>query len=387
MPPKQPSYLDLLSPIGDMYKDPSFFVPTGGAAIVGGIDQARKAIQNPGAFKDQFKLGGTVVKKAVQQPLRTGLPFIDDALDSAKATYDHVVPRFMNKTVEPIAAPIRTAMKPITNAVAAVSKTPVVKALGTGAKAIGKGIGFIDRTLMTGAGGKAHRILDALTLSSPTGDLHYEDAINKQGAHIDNILRTYRSMTTPAMLGSEGMTPEGQRKFRLGLMNLHQNLINAGVPQQVYDHVMASVKNPGQLQNSDFNSLRDILIRHVPLNQKYDDPTFAGGGGVSGSDLANTLTFNLPELAAVLSGGSSLDHWKTSTQRGSEAIGRYGEMKQQEYLTKINASFSQKQAEIENLVRAGRMKPEAAKKLNDDNLKFYQSLFNNFMESQRRLGY
>lgn len=361
MPPKQPSYLELMQSLGDMAQDPSFFVPMGGAAIVGGIDQTRQALLNRGAAK----LGGSVVDRGVRAPrpqFRTGLPFIDDAVAGAKATYDTVVPRFMNRHIEPIAGPVRAAAKPLTNAVASAVNSPVGKAIGTGAKAIGKGVKFIDKTLYSGAGGKAHRILDALTLSSPAGDPYYEDAAIKQGQSIDGILRGYRGLTTPEMMGSAMQTPEGQRKFRLGLYNLHQNLVNAGVPPQVYDHVMASVQNPGKMQNSDFDSLKTILMKHVPLNQQIDDPTFRGGGGVSAADLINTLTFNLPETFATVTGNPNLQGWKTSTQRGIEGVSRFGQIKKQSMLGDINTGVQRKTAELTDMVKQGKMTKEQAQK-------------------------
>ena len=374
MPPKQPSYLELMQGLGEMAKDPSFFVPMGGAAIAGGIDQTRQALQNRGAAK----LGGSVVDsgmRAARTPFRTGLPFIDDAVAGAKATYDTVVPRFMNQRVEPRLAPIRAAAKPLTDAVSAVSRTPVAKAIGTGAKAIGKGIKFVDKTLYSGAGGKAHRVLDALTLSSPAGDPYYEDAAIKQGQSIDSILRGYRSLTTPEMMGSAMKTPEGQRQFRLGIYNLHQNLMNAGVPQQVYDHVMASVQNPGKMQNSDFDSLKGMLMKHVPLNQQIDDPTFRGGGGVSASDLINTLTFNLPETFATVTGNPNLQNWKTSTQRGVEGISRFGQIKKQSMLNDTNISVQDKALELADLVKQGRLKKDQAQQIMKGFVDFNQKRF------------
>ena len=318
MPDKKPNYLDLLKETGSAFlSDPTFTVPTGIAATTAAINYGAK------------KLGPRIAEKAIPAVGRAATaigrtasnlnPILDRALIKGGVLIDKYAPSFAKVDVG----------KPFVNAFNTVAKSPVGKGIATGAKLVGKGFGVVDKALYSGHGGTAHRLADAVMLGSPLGDPWWEEAQLAKNKVMDSVLGPYQTLSKPGYLDNATKTPAGQREARLALMALEENMNKAGVPQEVRDHLYASIRNPGAIENSDRFSVIRMLDKHIPLRQKFHDPAFQGGGMPSLGDLLTVGTFGLNNGINALTGDAfpALSDKTTAGQTGIERFQNYREGK------------------------------------------------------------
>jgi len=343
MPPKQPSYLDMLKDAGSaFFSDPTFTVPTGIAALTAGVNYGAK------------KFGPKVVEKTIPAIGRAATtvgrtmsnlnPVIDQALIKGGVLIDKYAPAFAKADIG----------KPFSNAYNAVAKSPVGKGIATGAKFVGKGVKAVDKALYSGAGGKAHRIVDAAMLTSPAGDPWWEDARLAKNRQQESILGAYNFLSKPGYLDRAAQTPEGQREARLALMTLEDSMNQAGLPQQVKDHFYAAIRGGAGMDNADRQSMINILEKHTPMRQSFDDPTFRGGGQPSVGDLLTVGTFGLNNVINAASGNAF--PWMSDKQMsGDMAIERSQNYKAGQIAKRQQMQMSNLMNHYNNLIQSGKM--------------------------------
>lgn len=366
MPPKQPSYLDMLKEGATaFFTDPTFTVPTGIAGITAGInygakklgpDFASKAMPAVGAaVKRASNAAGQAIKtgaQAVRPAIRTYMPALNDAIDAAKVNYDLLAPKVYLAAKKDIGKPFSTAYN-------AVAKSPVGRGIAKGARFVGTGVKAVDKALYSGVGGKAHRIVDAAMLGSPAGDPYFNDARLAKNRQQESILGAYNFLSKPGYLDRAAQTPEGQREARLALMTLEDSMNKAGLPQQVKDHFYAAIRGGAGMDNADRQSMINILEKHIPLNQQFDDPTFRGGGQPSVGDLLTVGTFGLNNIINAASGNAF--PWMSDKQMsGDMAIERHQNSRSGMIAKRQQMQMSNLMNHYNNLIQSGKMsQPDA----------------------------
>jgi len=379
MPPKQPSYLDMLKEgATGFFTDPTFTVPTGVAALTAGINYGAKKL-GPGFASKAIPAVGAAVKRAgdaageaiktgarvVRPAIRTYMPALNNAIDAAKVSYDWLAPKAYLAAKSDIG-------KPFANAYNAVAKSPVGKGIATGTKFIGKGINAVDKTLYSGVGGKAHRTVDAVMAGSPLGDPWFEEAAVTKGNHVNSILRTYDLLSKPGYLDNAVKTEKGEREAKLMLMTLEDAMNQAGLPKQVKDHFYAALTGNGMMANADRQSLMGILNQHVPIRQQFDDPTFRGGGQPSVGDLLTIGTFGANNLVNSLSNNAF--PWMADKQAaGDMAMANRQNFRGGRAETGAQRRYSGLEKFYQNEVKAKRMTPEQATRLLANDLRGIQA--------------
>lgn len=366
MPPKQPSYLDMLKEGATaFFTDPTFTVPTGIAGITAGInygakklgpDFASKAMPAVGAaVKRASNAAGQAIKtgaQAIRPAIRTYMPALNNAIDAAKVNYDYLAPKAYLAATKDIGKPFSTAYN-------AVAKSPVGRGIAKGARFVGTGVKAVDKALYSGVGGKAHRIVDAAMLGSPAGDPYFNDARLAKNSKMDSLLRVYDKLSKPGYLDNAIKTPEGQREARLILMTLEDSMNKSGIPKELKDHIYASISNPGAVDNSDYASMKRMLEKHIPLNQQFDDPTFRGGGQPSVGDLLTVGTFGLNNVINAASGNAF--PWMSDKQMsGDMAIERHQNSRSGMIAKRQQMQMSNLMNHYNNLIQSGKMsQPDA----------------------------
>jgi hypothetical protein len=343
MPEKNPSYLDLLKNAGSGFlSDPTFTVPTGIAAATAGMNYGIKKL-GPGIAEKTIPAIGRAAT-AIGKTASNLNPVLDQALIKGGVLIDKYAPAFSKIDIG----------KPFANAYNAVAKSPVGKGIATGAKFVGKGVKAVDKALYSGAGGKAHRLVDAAMLGSPTGDPWWEEAQLSKNRQVEGVLNVYSSLSKPGYLDNALKTPAGQREARLALMTLEDSMNKANLPKEVRDHIYASISNPGAIENSDRTSMMSMLNKNIPLRQKFHDPTFQGGGMPSLGDLLTVGTFGANNAVNALSGNAfpALSDKTASGEMGTERFQNY----------KSGQDISRRQKQLSNLteyydnqIRSGKM--------------------------------
>lgn len=343
MPPKQPSYLDMLKDAGSaFFTDPTFTVPTGIAGIAAGINYGAKKLGPGIATKAVPAIGRAAT--AIGRTVSNLNPAIDQALIKGGLLIDKYAPAFAKVDIG----------KPFSTAYNAVAKSPVGKGIATGAKFVGKGVKAVDKTLYSGVGGKAHRIVDAAMLTSPLGDPYFNDARLAKNSKMDSVLGVYNKLTKPGYLDNALKTPAGQREARLTLMTLEDSMNKSGIPKELRDHIYASISNPGAVENSDFASMKRMLEKHIPLNQQFDDPTFRGGGQPSVGDLLTVGTFGLNNVINAASNNAF--PWMSDKQMsGDMAIERHQNSKSGMIAKRQQMQMSNLMNHYNNLIQSGKM--------------------------------
>jgi hypothetical protein len=344
--------MDLMKSSAEASLDPNILLPALGAATVVGANQIGKRL--PGAAAKAAPVVGAAAKKVADtasRALNTGLPFIDDTFNRGKAAFDYAVPRWMSENIEPKAAPIRAAVQ---NAVGKISASPVGKLARAYKTNIAEPIGKFNKAMTTGPGGKANRALSLAMMGSPTGNPYVQSGNVARTQIADSILRQYTQLSDPAYLTKMLSTPQGEKDAKAYLGRFQDQLNRSGMPEQAVKHIITAMRNPGVMQLSDHQSIKDILMRFIPEVSAPDDPTFRPQGAydTNVSDLVNGLTFNAPDIASSIpalgllaSGGKVnlnnplFEMGKNSNTRGEDAIGRFANYQRGGEIARINAAL------------------------------------------------
>ena len=354
MPPKQPTMFDLMKSSAEGMLDPELMVPALGAAAVVGANQVKKRLPGAaakaapviGAAAQKAGAAATRVGNAAQSAFRTGMPFIDKALTSAKVAYDLDAAPLVNKYVEPLVRPVRQAV----GKVAAGPLGKVASAYKTNVAAPIKG--FTD-SLYKGGPGLAQRTLTAASMSGATGDPYVQGEGVRRTQLADNIISRYTSLSNPSTLEKVLAEDKGREKAMFMLNDFKAQMEGAGLPPQVVKHIMTATQNPAMMDLSDHQSIKMILDRFLPRNQVRNDPTFRQqpANSVAPMDAVNAITFNTPDIAANMIPQLGLlasrgrmdlsnplfDELKNSASRGGDAIGRYNDTVRQQEIMRLDA--------------------------------------------------
>jgi hypothetical protein len=354
MPPKQPTLLDLLKAQGEGMLDPELMIPALGAASVVGVNQIKKRL--PGAAAKAAPVIGAAAQKvgtaaqkvggAAQSAFRTGMPFIDKALTSAKVAYDLDAAPLVNKYVKPLVRPVRQA-------VGKVAAGPLGKVASAYNTKIASPIKNFTGSLTKGAPGLAQKSLTAISMSGATGDPYQADEGIRRTQLTDNIMRRYITLSDPSYLEKMLTEPKGREKAEFILTDFKNQLASAGLPDQAVKHIVKAMHNPSAMDLSDHDSIKMILKRFMPTNSTFNDSTFRQqpANSVAPMDLVNSVGMNIPDIAAnaipalglLASGGRVnisnplFDELKNSASRGGDAIGRYNDTRRQAELVRLDA--------------------------------------------------
>jgi hypothetical protein len=356
MPPKQPSYLDLLKGQAEGLLDPNLMIPALGATAVIGGQQIAKRL--PGAAEKAAPVVASAAQKAAKTAraaYRTGMPMIDNAISGvrntitgAKVDFDTKVPRFLNERVEPIAAPVRKVLGKVAGPV------------GTVTSAIGKvtaPIAKFNSLLYKGAGGAANRFGTAMTMASAAGDPYQADEGIRRTQLSDNIVSRFEKLRDPSFFDKMLAEPNGGEKAEFILTDFKNQLTDAGLPNQAINHILNSMRYGDSIELSDTKSIKEIVNRFMPTAPTYRDKAFAqGSDSFSPMDVLNAATFNIPDIAAtgipalgalatrgqVDLSNPLFDALKNSNSRGDDAIARYNNTKRLEEVDRINQAMNRK---------------------------------------------